>query len=363
MKLHRVFYIATAVVAAVSIYLFISSRDLVRSYALDLAQKSYPGIKIGEIGLSPFGLEAGNVSWSNPDKPEIGFRISKLRLNFSLSGLAASVHNRNPLRLVSSVEIDRPVVRAGRSATGAWILPLPAKRPQGRGQKLVCRFDIRKGRVELKDEHLPVAEGHPPSLSELRRGLPSIARRAKVGKPRKLILSDVRMSGRVRGDLVDFKLDAASNKAAGISLSGWTSTVKPLFAARLEFSGADSLFWHPYIISKGLSAERGKFDLKIDISGTPQSKGTYLDYGGTVRLQGVDVALPGSGQKFGNVNGAVSFGKDGMSLQGVKLRYRGLPLQVRGTIRDYRNPVLDLAVTARGAALSDIADLKRFTGG
>ena len=364
MKLRKVFYIAIAVAAAISIYLFISSRDLARSYVLDLAQKSYPGIKIGEIGLSPFGLEAGNVSWSNPDKPEIGFRVSKLRLNFSLSGLAASLHNRNPLRLISSIDIDRPVVRAGRSAAGAWILPLPAKRPKEQGQKLVCRFDIRKGRVELKDEHLLlVRHKGPPSPKGYGAAGTKAQRHKGSGSVRKLVLSDVRMSGRVRGELVDFRLDAASNKASDIALSGWTSVVKPLFAARLELSGADPLFWHPYIVSKGLSAERGKFDLKIDISGTPQQKGTYLDYGGTVSLHGVDVALPGSGQKFSNVDGAVSFGKDGMSLQRVKLRYRGLPLQVRGTIRDYHNPVLDLAVTARGAALSDIADLKRFTGG
>jgi autotransporter translocation and assembly factor TamB len=348
-KLRKGFYIAIAIAVAISIYLFISCRNFAGLYVLDLAQKSYPGITVGGFRLSPFGLKANDVSWNNPGKPEAGFYFREIYIKFSFFRLVASIHQRNPLKLVSSVDMDGSVLRAQRSAAGIWSLPLPGKHTKERRWKAICRFNIRQGRVELTDEYLR----HEGAAAQRHRGFKFA---------RKLLLSDICASGNIREDLVNFKLDALSDQAAGVRLSGWATVDKPLFAARVELSRADPLFWHPYIVPKGLSAGNGKFDLKASISGTPQRKGTYLDYDGTVGLHGVNVALPEIGLKFENAVGSVRFGKEGMSFQGMKLLYHGVPLQADGTLQDYSNPVLDLAVSARGAVLSDIKDIKRFTG-
>ncbi len=349
MKLRKGFYTAIAIAVAISIFLFISCRNFTRLYVLDLAQRSYPGITVGGLRLSPFGLKANDVSWNNPGKPEAGFYFREIRIKFSFFRFVTSVRQRNPLKLVSSVDVDGSVLRAQRSAAGIWSLPWPDKHTEERRWKAICRLNIRQGRVELADEYLR----HEGAAVQRHKGLESA---------RKLLLSDICVSGNVRENLVNFKLDALSDQAARVRLSGWTAIDKPLFAARVELLRADSLFWHSYIVPKGLFAEKGKFDLKVSISGTPQHKGTYLDYDGNVGLHGVNVALPEIGLKFENAAGSFQFGKEGMRFQRMKLLYHGIPLQADGTLQDYSNPALDLAVSARGAVLSDIKDIERFIG-
>ncbi|MFA4858326.1 MAG: translocation/assembly module TamB domain-containing protein [Candidatus Margulisiibacteriota bacterium] len=103
--------------------------------------------------------------------------------------------------------------------------------------------------------------------------------------------------------------------------------------------------WFDYVIPQiGIQAETGRADVNLVLSTQPDNPTHPVAAEGEAQISQAQLLLPG--HRINNINGAVAFTSDQVTLKKVRVAYEKIPALVSGRIFNFENPQLDLTITS-----------------
>ncbi len=289
----------------------------------ELSQQLGRPVSIGSAGVTATGaVELKDVSIQNSDGsillkvPQMQARVGGLRS--LLQGKAKTVQIR-------SVRLVRPELSLARRPDGTWTISDLLARTSRSPSAFRGSITAEDARLVFVDE---TRGGQVTAISDAD---------VTVKQPTKDRVTFAVRAGANRGSFDSFELRGESDRTKRLTrLAGEGTRISVPFAVE-RIPGLSVL-----------SASAGTANLKGRLSFGGEPDNLVLDYDATADVTGAEISFPWLRRPAKAVEGRLRMVQGDIRLEGLKGTIEEAPVEVKGTIQEFLNPVFDLDLLVTG---------------